>query len=147
MQIPPNSKNFTKSSICNPNCTQRFIPDDGITVFSGFLHTHLAGRSVKTTLVQNGIATRELFENPNYDFNYQYHIDIEPIKLNRGDALITQCRFETNDRSNFTFFGFSTHDEMCYDFVYYYPKIESFQMCVSDEPYSVMETFYQSLMK
>ena len=41
----------------------------------------LKGRAVKTTLVRNGVAIKELFENPNYDFNYQFIMDIEPTKL------------------------------------------------------------------
>jgi hypothetical protein len=47
------------------------------------LHTHKAGRSVKTTLIKNNIAVRELFENKKYDFNYQFMIDIEPVKLQK----------------------------------------------------------------
>ena len=76
------------SSICNPSCTQRYIPVDGITVFSGFLHTHLAGRAIKTTLVRNGTAIKELFDNPTYDFNYQFLTDIEPVKLYKVFAKI-----------------------------------------------------------
>ena len=45
------------------------------------LHTHLAGVSVKTTLVRNDVAIQELFDNPTYDFNYQFITDIEPVKL------------------------------------------------------------------
>ena len=34
-----------------------------------------------TALVRNGTAIQRLFDNPNYDFNYQFAIDIEPTKL------------------------------------------------------------------
>ena len=50
---------------------------------SALLHTHLAGRSVKTTLVRKDNAIQELFDNPTYDFNYQFLIDIEPVKLQK----------------------------------------------------------------
>ncbi len=60
---------------------KRFFPDDGINVISGFLHTHYAGRSVKTSLVRNNIEIKDLFQNEKYDFNYQFIIDIEPTKL------------------------------------------------------------------
>ena len=63
----------------------------------------MAGRAVKTTLVRNDVAKQELFDNPNYDFNYQFIIDIEPTKLYKGDALITQCGYKTMDRGDFTF--------------------------------------------
>lgn len=35
--------------------------------------------------------------------------------------MITTCVFNTLDRTNVTVGGESTTDEMCYNFVYYYP--------------------------
>jgi hypothetical protein len=43
IQIPPNSENYEYTTICYPECTTGYIPDDGIYVVSGLLHTHLAG--------------------------------------------------------------------------------------------------------
>jgi hypothetical protein len=58
---------------------KKYFPNDGIYAISGFLHTHLAGRAVKTTLVRDGVIIRELFDNPSYDFNYQFLMDTEAI--------------------------------------------------------------------
>ncbi len=59
------------------------MSDEGITIISGLLQTQSAGISVKTTLVRNDIAIKNIFDNPTYDNNYQFFIDIEPVKLKR----------------------------------------------------------------
>ena len=48
---------------------------------TGLLHTHLAGISVKTTLVRDGKEIRNIFNDPTYNFEYQNGIDIEPLKI------------------------------------------------------------------
>jgi hypothetical protein len=60
---------------------KEFLSDEGITIISGLLQTHSAGISVKTTLIRNDIAIKNIFDNPSYDNNYQSFIDIEPVKL------------------------------------------------------------------
>ena len=81
LQIPPNSEKIDLKMTCYPKCTEKFIPDDGVTVIGGLLHTHLAGRAIKTSLVRNGTVIRDLLANPTYDFNYQFIMDIEPVKI------------------------------------------------------------------
>ena len=81
IQIPPNSGKIDFKTTCYPKCTEKFIPLDGITVFGGVLHTHLAGRAVRTSLARNGTIIKDLLVNPTYDFNYQFIMDIEPVKL------------------------------------------------------------------
>lgn len=68
-----------------------------------------------------------LYDNPKYDFNYQFAIDLDPIKLYKvktklyywkkyiysinlfvllvlqGDSLIIECRYNTMDRTDMTF--------------------------------------------
>lgn len=103
IMVPAHTDELSLTNICYSNCSQKFIPDDGIYIISSLLHTHLAGRSVKTSLVRNDEIIKILFDNPNYDFNYQYIIDIEPTKVLKGDVLINECKFNTQDRDNFTY--------------------------------------------
>ena len=70
---------------------KKYIPNGGIYAVSALLHTHLAGRSVKTTLVRDGLIIHELFDNPNYDFNYQFLMDIEPVKLLPVSLMDLRC--------------------------------------------------------
>ena len=72
--MPPKSNKYDIKTTCYPKCTEKFVPKEGIYVIGGLLHTHLAGRSIKTSLVRNGMVIQELLENPTYDFNYQFLI-------------------------------------------------------------------------
>lgn len=143
--IPPRVENFKVTSTCYPECTTRFFPQNGITVFTGFLHTHLAGRAVRTKLVRNDKVVKHLIDNPKYDFSYQFNIEIEPYVLHRGDMLITECVFSGKNRSDATFWGYSTEEEMCFNFMYYYPKIDDFDKCLSRPSPLVYCNFFKQL--
>lgn len=41
----------------------------------------------------------------------------------------------------------ATTDEMCYSFIYYYPKQSDFDQCLSPYIYENIVEFHQSLMK
>lgn len=66
---------------------KKFIPDDGIYIVSSLLHTHLVGTSVRTAHVRNDKIISYLFDNPNYDFNYQYLLDIKPTKIMKVNTI------------------------------------------------------------
>ena len=60
----------------NPHCTFSSPQglaglDDGIHVFSVFLHTHLAGVSVVLRHIRNGTELPPIMADKSYDFNYQ----------------------------------------------------------------------------
>ena len=44
------------------------------------------------------------------------------------------CRYKTSTRQSFTFGGESTYEEMCFNFLLYYPRHPVFKMC-SSMPY------------
>ncbi|KAI8852893.1 hypothetical protein BC829DRAFT_384039 [Chytridium lagenaria] len=50
-----------------------------------------------------------------------------------GDALITTCSYLPTQglRTNATTFGESTTDEMCHNFIQYYPKFPPVELCVT----------------
>ncbi|GCB76722.1 hypothetical protein scyTo_0019186, partial [Scyliorhinus torazame] len=41
-----------------------------------------------------------------------------------GDVLITECTYNTENRSTITWGGLGTTDEMCLAFMWYYPRNE-----------------------
>ncbi|XP_063791912.1 dopamine beta-hydroxylase isoform X1 [Pseudophryne corroboree] len=47
-----------------------------------------------------------------------------------GDQLITSCSYNTEDRSGVTVGGFSITDEMCVNYIHYYPRTE-LELCKS----------------
>jgi hypothetical protein len=83
LQIPPKSEDFRHSILCYPQCSEKFLPNNGISLFSGVLYTHLAGVSVKLSLIRDGKLVNRLFENENFDSKFQHIIDIEPFKINK----------------------------------------------------------------
>jgi dopamine beta-monooxygenase len=102
LQIPPSTESILVPAVCPSECTNAYIPDEGITVLTGVLHTHLVGKSVRTYVVRDGQIVKNLVDNPNYDFNYQFAIDIEPYKLQKGDSLYTECVYSTKNRKKYT---------------------------------------------
>ncbi|CAF0866815.1 unnamed protein product, partial [Brachionus calyciflorus] len=144
--IPPNTDSIKMTSICYSECTQNSFPDDGVTVYAGNFHTHLAGRALRAYLMRDGKLVKYLFDDQHYDFNYQSNILIQPTKLMKGDSLILECVYSTKNKNKFTFGGYGTQDEMCGLFIYYYPKIE-FLGCASTIPDKEMANFYNKLIK
>ncbi|KAH0628524.1 hypothetical protein JD844_009834 [Phrynosoma platyrhinos] len=95
--IPPGAESFKSYGICNTSHFEEMngapVPD--MHVFGYLLHTHLAGRGVRGVLYRNG---------------------------EQGDEFLVECRYQTLDRTEITFGGLSTLNEMCLAFIFYYPR-------------------------
>ncbi|XP_011307313.1 tyramine beta-hydroxylase [Fopius arisanus] len=136
MAIPPQQEIFELSGHCVTECTGVGLPQDGIKVFGSQLHTHLTGTRVKTRHIRNG---REL--SPlNYDDHYSTHFQEirllpESVHVLPGDSLITTCTYNTMDRQNVTLGGFAISDEMCVNYIHYYPnaRLEVCKSAISDD--------------
>lgn len=125
--IPPRQANFTNYAICTSECTSD-LPAEGVNVFSGFLHTHLLGRRVKLRQIRNGVELPPLFQDDNYDFNYQEpRMKPKSVKIMPGDEFILECGMSSMRKNNTVFSGFGTPDEMCLVFVEFYPR-SSYQL-------------------
>ncbi|EDO49634.1 predicted protein [Nematostella vectensis] len=127
MLIPPKQKEWTTTTYCNKRCNENVSVTQKsrrIKFFSAFLHTHLAGRATWTKHVRNGVELPEIARDDNYDFNFQ---DIQflnkEVHFLPGDELIHECVYNTMDRTGVTFGGEATNDEMCLNFMFYYPFI------------------------
>ncbi|XP_066265138.1 DBH-like monooxygenase protein 1 [Branchiostoma lanceolatum] len=125
MMIPPGAERFNVYAHCSSFCLKEALPEDGVTVFASFLHTHLAGRSIRDRHFRNGKELEPISSNDDYDFNYQQTTYLKPyVKLLPDDTLMLECGYETKNRHNMTYGGLGTWDEMCMDFLLYYPKID-----------------------
>ncbi|XP_031518278.1 dopamine beta-hydroxylase-like [Papio anubis] len=107
------------------------LPPSGIHIFASQLHTHLTGRKVVTVLARDG---RE-WEIVNQDNHYSPHFqEIRMLKkmvsVHRGDVLITSCTYNTEDRELATVGGFGILEEMCVNYVHYYPQTQ-LELCKS----------------
>ncbi|XP_050547075.1 dopamine beta-hydroxylase-like [Daktulosphaira vitifoliae] len=145
MAIPPNQSDFTLSGYCISECTAESIPPSGIEVFGSQLHTHLTGTKIYTKHVRDGQELPELNRDNHYSTHFQeIRLLKRPVRVLPGDALITTCHFNTEFRQNITLGGFSITDEMCVNYVYYYPKTE-LEVCKSSISDQNLRTYFKFL--
>ncbi|CAG9857214.1 unnamed protein product [Phyllotreta striolata] len=144
MAIPPRQSRFSLSGYCTPACTSMGLPTDGITVFGSQLHTHLTGTKVITRHFD--AHGREL-PNLNVDKHYSTHFQEirrlkRAVKILPGESLITTCDYNTENRENVTLGGFSISDEMCVNYIHYYPSSE-LEVCKSSISDQALKTFFR----
>uniref|UniRef100_A0A8C9X231 Dopamine beta-hydroxylase n=1 Tax=Sander lucioperca TaxID=283035 RepID=A0A8C9X231_SANLU len=131
MAIPPKQHTFYLSGYCTSKCTQTALPPGGIYIFASQLHTHLAGRGVRTVLVRGGKELEVVQEDQHFSTHYQVsNIRAQFTQRNSGDVLITKCTYNTEDRSKPTVGGFGIMEEMCVNYVHYYPRTK-LELCKS----------------
>ncbi|KAJ3186145.1 hypothetical protein HK101_009711 [Irineochytrium annulatum] len=136
IEIPGNSPSTTTltPNICPSECTQTF--PSNLTVFASFPHMHTLGLNLTTQHIRNGVELDPLSIRAHYDFNFQVNNAITAPSARTimpGDSLITTCTYmpTAGVRTNTTTFGLFTVDEMCYDFLFYYPAMENIDYCMS----------------
>ncbi|XP_041816615.1 dopamine beta-hydroxylase [Chelmon rostratus] len=123
MAIPPKQHTFFLSGYCTSKCTQTALPPGGIYIFASQLHTHLAGRGVRTVLVRGGKELEVVQEDQHFSTHYQtIRVLRKMVTVLPGDVLITKCTYNTEDRSKPTVGGFGIMEEMCVNYIHYYPR-------------------------
>jgi len=89
-----------------------------------FLHMHDAGKMIWSTQWRNNtyIGTTNRIE-----FWYFAYQETTPVNytIYPGDKLNLHCVYDTSSRTTTTTFGVSTMQEMCMEFVSYYPKVNT----------------------
>eukprot|EP00930_Biecheleria_cincta_P083698 TRINITY_DN7321_c1_g1_i8.p1 TRINITY_DN7321_c1_g1~~TRINITY_DN7321_c1_g1_i8.p1 ORF type:complete len:586 (-),score=69.76 TRINITY_DN7321_c1_g1_i8:680-2389(-) len=120
VQIPQGRSYWTWTC---PSSETSSWPTD-ITVFGSILHMHEKGDMMYTQInAGNGNAVSKPNSVQYFDFAHQDPTLVEPYTIKRGDSLTTRCYFN-NDRSASDTpltFGLGSDQEMCIDFLYYYP--------------------------
>ncbi|XP_072515362.1 dopamine beta-hydroxylase [Salminus brasiliensis] len=131
MAVPPRQSSFPLSGYCTAACTRTALPPGGIHIFASQLHTHLAGRTVRTVLVRGGREVEVVQEDKHYSTHYQIiRVLRKMVTVLPGDALVTKCTFNTEDRDKPTVGGFGIMEEMCVNYVHYYPRTQ-LELCKS----------------
>ena len=127
------------------------VPADGVNVLYNMFHMHLQGKQIWMSHIagpawgaDEGKELSELGRHNYYDWNFQGAGGFPPQgkKLLAGDTLIVHCRFDSTNNVNrakhgglelqpnvTTTFGEGTMDEMCFDFVSYYPRVPGLATC------------------
>mmetsp|Transcript_19276 Transcript_19276/g.23464 ORF Transcript_19276/g.23464 Transcript_19276/m.23464 type:complete len:206 (-) Transcript_19276:153-770(-) len=84
---------------------------------------HSYGRQIYTT--KNGDITNIAHY---WDFGFQENTDVN-FQIKAGDELHTHCVFDTKQSGGTVDFGTASSDEMCQNFLMYYPRVPRFQLC------------------
>jgi len=124
LAVLPTGGEFTAGGVCDAVYTDiPQFPAAGFTAFASFLHMHKLGRKIVTTHTRkDGTTLPNLGKNLYYDFTFQKIVPLEPTqKLMRGDNFTTYCTYDTRNLTSAVLGGESTSNEMCYNFVAYYP--------------------------
>jgi dopamine beta-monooxygenase len=143
--IPPKSNAFRMSGYCASECTQVALPRQGITVFASQLHTHLNGIQVFTRIIKKNGKIVTLNIDRHYSPHFQeIRLLPEPIRIERGDVILHTCIYNTEIRTNMTFGGYGIKDEMCVNYMHYYPKSE-LELCKTSVRDDALDGFFDTM--
>ncbi|PSN48351.1 MOXD1 1 protein [Blattella germanica] len=119
--VPPHQPEYRTAGYCSSECTNR---------------------KLRLRHIRNGQELPRVAEDDHYDFNYQQaRVLPQEVSVLPGDELVTECVYQTPNRTEPTFGGYSTKQEMCLAFVLYYPRTQ-LAACYSMTPVKYFfETF------
>jgi hypothetical protein len=120
--LPARQSQIHMEYSCPSACTSQM--SQKITIFGDFLHAHGQGSMLYSTITDSNGKTRTLNRIEYYDNMFE---QITPVSdsLSPGESLNTHCVYQTADRSSDVEFGLATSDEMCLEFVFYYPRFDN----------------------
>jgi hypothetical protein len=94
-----------------------------IRIIRGWPHMHLLGVAQSTVVTRDGQVVGDLGSTDKYSFDNQISYPVD-VTIKANDTITTKCMYN-NFRKETVSFGDNTEAEMCYNFVTYYPRIES----------------------
>ncbi|CAG0892814.1 unnamed protein product [Darwinula stevensoni] len=142
--VPPGLGDFMTVGHCPGECTEMYIPPEGIHIFSGLLHSHLLGRKMRARIFRDGEELPWILHDEHYDFNYQQsRVLWEEFHLLPGDHITVECDLDSLEREDVFLGGLTTYDEMCEFFVMYYPRVEKLNLCFTSVEYEFFHDLFQ----
>jgi len=123
IKIPPKLENYELRNECNLTCIT-----GNLIVYSYGFHMHMIGKRISTELWRDGVRLSRIEEN-DYDFNRQGGRSFEPMEIKKYDSFVIRCGYNSMSKVDFTYGGETSMDEMCFNFVRYYPKVNGAKHC------------------
>ncbi|KAK6753159.1 hypothetical protein RB195_012639 [Necator americanus] len=140
--IPPGQSAFPLTGHCVADCTSR-LPSGGIHIFGSQLHAHLSGRKIFTSHYRHGVKIGEINRDNHYSPHWQHIVFIRPyVHVMPGDVLSTTCVYETLSKDVMTLGGYGIEDEMCVNYVYYFPAAEV-EVCKSAIDNTTLHNYFK----
>ena len=119
--IPPGNPSFDYTATCPSLLTQGLL-DHEIHVFSSFLHAHEIGSAITSEVYRDDALHGVIATQDPFDFNSQMFMDAN-IDIMPGDRIVTTCTYDSTDRTDVTMGGVASDEEMCINFMMYYPLV------------------------
>eukprot|EP01120_Amphizonella_sp_Union-15-10_P003465 TRINITY_DN13883_c0_g1_i1.p1 TRINITY_DN13883_c0_g1~~TRINITY_DN13883_c0_g1_i1.p1 ORF type:complete len:538 (+),score=55.78 TRINITY_DN13883_c0_g1_i1:127-1740(+) len=120
--IPPGLPDNKYETNCPTQCTSKWTHD--INVFSDFQHMHYLGKQLVSTHWRGDQMLGYLNRVDFYQFDFQQGTPLNYV-IKKGDRINTHCRFDSTTRTTTTRFSLGSYDEMCMEFISYYPLLLS----------------------
>lgn len=108
---------------CGSGCTSAM--GHSFNVFASFQHMHSLGHRMWSTVHRGSTGESvPLHRIEFYDYNFQELGLISPqVVINPGDRIQTHCLFSSYSTFSNTKFGSASTDEMCMEFIAYWPLV------------------------
>lgn len=126
ISIPPGHPSYEHVATCSSLLSNQILSHP-ITVFSSFLHAHEIGKAIWTDVWRNDELVGRVAKSDPFDFNAQRFVDTD-IVIEPGDRIQTTCIYDSTGRTETTEGGVASDEEMCINFMMYYPK-NPFEVC------------------
>lgn len=115
-EIPPRASHTVR---CDYPLDSKF---KDVKIFSAWPHMHTLGKAMSTERLPGGDGTPEMiYEQKSFAFEQQGTAAIAKT-MTEGDVMRTRCSWK-NPGDGTVHFGEGTGDEMCFNFLGYYPNI------------------------
>jgi hypothetical protein len=119
--IPPGDPAYEHIATCGGQQTQSILTEP-MHVFGSFLHAHQIGSVLYTEVHRDGALVGEIARQDPFDFNMQKFQDAD-FDVMPGDELQTHCVYDSSGLSGVTMGGPGSEEEMCINFMMYYPWV------------------------
>ena len=145
--LPPHLETIHFPTYCSRDCLNYFLRNhSSISVFAALVHAHR--RATRITLeAQHLHRTQRLLDRNPFEFHRQemLHFSRPYPQITANDELSLLCSYSTrHDYFKAIRGGYASDEEMCQGFLYYYPKIPSFPLCISLPLYTHSEWMNES---
>eukprot|EP01084_Bolivina_argentea_P072062 130883_1 len=127
--IQPNISNTELVFGITNECTNKLLPNEGITLIVGASHMHSSGQSMRIDRIR-GNEVMTIFDTKQYDYSRQFAVWIFKY-IHRNDTIRIHCFMDTTNRNNITTGGAFAKDEMCSFFFGYVPRMPHFSNAMS----------------
>lgn len=131
LYLPPRLDLISFPTYCFNDCLKLFLKNHfEINIFSILVHAH---QYAKRIILEDNYLNQLIDKNP-FEYHRQEMNYFSPPypKLNSTYELSLICSYSTKNNSfQIIYGGHNSDNEMCQAFLYYYPKISLFPLCLS----------------